>query len=58
MSQIWRETKTKVIESKDSQTQRTQTTNLESVSQIRLKRFRTNVPGTLFHKMNNGLTTI
>ena len=58
MCQILREAKTKVIESRDSQTERAQTTNLVSVSQIQLRRFGTRALGTLFHKVDNDLTII
>ena len=56
MSQILREAQTKVIESRDSKTERVQTTNLVSVSQIQLKRFRTRAIGTFFYKLNNDTT--
>ena len=56
MCQILREAKTKVIESINSETEKAQTTNLVSVSQIQLKRFRTRAIGTLFYKVNNDTT--
>ena len=58
MSQILREAQINVIESRDSKTERAQTTNLVSVSEIQSKKFRIRAIGILFYKMNNDLATI